>query len=171
MRISTITTRQGDQGKTILNGEKIPKTHPQVIALGDLDELNSLVGLLRTHVQHIVFLEKIQHALFSLGRDVALPEAKPIFPQDFVDVLEKETENLKKDQPDLKEFILPSGNKMSAMAHCCRSVCRRAERSLVAIEKPSIFLNRLSDYFFVLARHLNDSPEILWDKDFFINEK
>lgn len=165
MRITTITTRQGDSGKTLLNGKKLPKNHPQIVALGEIDELNAFVGLLRTEAP-LPFLEKIQHALFSLGRDVALPDSAPIFPNDFVGILEKEMEILRHNQQPLKEFILPSGTKASVLAHVCRAVCRRAERAMVGLQLPNVFLNRLSDYFFVLARHLNKETEILWNKDF-----
>ena len=165
MRISTITTRQGDDGKTLLNAEKLPKNHPQIVALGEIDELNAFIGLLRSECDAVI-LEKIQHALFSLGRDVALPDAAPIFPADFVGILEEEMESLRKNQKALKEFILPSGTKAAALAQVCRAVSRRAERALVAFERPNVFLNRLSDYFFVLARHLNNGAETLWNKDF-----
>ena len=165
MRISTITTRQGDDGKTLLNGRKIPKNHPQIVALGEIDELNAFIGLLRSECDAVI-LEKIQHALFSLGRDVALPDAAPIFSADFVAVLEEEMESLRKNQKALKEFMLPCGNKAAALAQVCRAVCRRAERALVAFNRPNVFLNRLSDYFFVLARHLNKESESLWNKDF-----
>ena len=166
MRISKLTTRAGDGGLTFFNGQKIPKNAREIHALGDLDELNSFIGLLRANVE-IPFLEKIQHALFSLGRDMALPAAPPIFPENFVKILEKETQMLLENLPTLPEFILPAGNQNAALAHICRAVCRRAERSLVANGTPNVFLNRLSDYFFALARTLNDSPEVFWKKDFY----
>ena len=166
MRISKVITRAGDGGLTFFNGQKIPKNSKEINALGDLDELNSFIGLLRARVEN-PFLEKIQHALFSLGRDIALPDAPPIFPENFVKILEKETESLLKKLPALPEFILPAGNPNAALSHICRAVCRRAERSLVENGTPSVFLNRLSDYFFALARTLNDSPETFWKKDFY----
>lgn len=176
-RLSKITTKTGDAGTTGLgDGSRIAKNHPRVTALGEIDELNSFVGLLLTepvpsHLRDS--LTDIQHDLFDLGGEMSIPGYFAISDA-HIARLEALTELLNADLPMLKDFILPGGSRAAAYAHLVRTVCRRAERALVALAQvdtvsmPSrIYLNRLSDMAFVLARVLNRAqgcPDVLWQK-------
>lgn len=162
-RISRVTTRTGDDGTTgLANGQRLAKHHPRVHALGDVDELNSLLGLLRTEPLppdvDAVFAD-IQQRLFDLGAELAVPGR---FILDTTDLahLDEALVRYNATLPPLREFVLPGGCHAAAMTHLARAVCRRAERSLAALpEAPSPhalpWLNRLSDLLFVLARTLN----------------
>jgi len=176
-----IYTKSGDQGKTsLLSGERVKKSDIRINAYGTIDELNSFIGFLNAlelAEQHKIFLKEIQNKLFNLGSLLAvrkevsftIPEIK----ENDILLLENEIDSLSKDIPKLKEFIIPGGDRVSAQCHICRSVCRRAERLVVEIgEKESIndlvvkFLNRLSDYFFVLSRkNMYDKRlnEVIWN--------
>ena len=176
-RLSKITTKTGDAGTTGLgDGSRIPKSHPRITALGEVDELNCVVGLLLTeelpaHLRQA--LTDVQHDLFDLGGEMSIPGYHSISDA-HVARLEALTESLNADLPMLKDFILPGGSRAAAYAHLVRTVCRRAERALVAlalvdeVSMPSrIYLNRLSDMAFVLARVLNRAlgqPDVLWQK-------
>lgn len=183
-----IYTKTGDDGSTSLfGGNRVAKSTIRVEAYGNIDELNSFLGLLIDDVadksQIKDYLQKIQHILFNIGSVVATVEEKYIaklpalLEQDILS-LEIQMDEMDSQLPAMTQFILPSGHRQVASAHICRTVCRRAERSLVALKQseqihPSIelairFLNRLSDYFFVLARYLtqlNNVPEVIWKKD------
>ncbi len=183
-RLSTIVTKSGDQGITSLaDGQRLCKSHPRIGAIGDIDELNSHIGLLITALQgmkqcevpaHLRLLSAIQHALFDLGSELAVPGFNALRPT-IVTTLEASIDTMLQQLPPLREFILPGGCHQAAQAHICRSVSRRAERSLVLLnrEEPVSdlslqLLNRLSDYFFVLARELNrlnDYQDIFWQKN------
>jgi cob(I)alamin adenosyltransferase len=176
-RLSKITTKTGDAGTTGLgDGSRIAKNHPRVTALGEIDELNSFVGLLLTepvpdHLREA--LTDVQHDLFDLGGEMSIPGYFAIGDA-HIARLEALTESLNADLPMLKDFILPGGSRAAAYAHLVRTVCRRAERALVAlaavddVSMPSrIYLNRLSDMAFVLARVLNRTQgyaDVLWQK-------
>ncbi len=162
-----IYTKSGDKGKTsLLSGERVKKSDIRINAYGTIDELNSFIGFLNAlepAERHKVFLKEIQNKLFNLGSLLAVRKEVsfkiPEITEDDILLLENEIDNLNKDIPELKEFIIPGGDSVSAQCHICRSVCRRAERLVVEIsEKESVndlvvkFLNRLSDYLFVLAR-------------------
>ncbi|RLD47823.1 MAG: cob(I)yrinic acid a,c-diamide adenosyltransferase [Bacteroidetes bacterium] len=162
-----IYSKTGDKGKTsLLSGERVEKSDIRINAYGTIDELNSFIGFLNTlelSERHKIFLKEIQNKLFNLGSLLAVRKAVsfkiPEIKEDDILLLENEIDNLNKDIPSLKEFIIPGGDIVSAQCHICRSVCRRAERLVVEIgEKESVnnsvvkFLNRLSDYLFVLAR-------------------
>jgi cob(I)alamin adenosyltransferase len=176
-RLSKITTKTGDAGTTGLgDGSRVPKGHPRIAAMGDVDELNCVVGLLLTEAMptHLhEALTDVQHDLFDLGGELSIPGYFAI-KDAHVERLEALTESLNADLPMLKDFILPGGSRASVYAHLARTVCRRAERSLVHAaqsekisEHSRIYLNRLSDMAFVLSRVLNREAgqrDVLWEK-------
>jgi cob(I)alamin adenosyltransferase len=164
-RLSKITTRTGDAGETGLgDGSRVPKDSPRVRALGDIDELNSALGVLLAEELPPELrdaLGKVQHELFDLGGELSIP-GHALLGDAHVAHLEERLEAWNAGLPPLKEFILPGGTRAAAGAHLARTVCRRAERSLVAVgQKAKIsaharrYLNRLSDLLFVAARILN----------------
>jgi len=176
-RLSKIYTRTGDEGTTGLgDGSRVAKTSRRIHALGDIDELNSLVGVLLSTglpAEMSQVLLEIQHDLFDLGGEVSIPGAT-LLPASAGARLEALIDRYNDDLPPLKEFILPSGGAATAHCHVARAVCRRAERTLVelsAVEtvQPSAlqYLNRLSDLLFVLARVLarrDGGTEVMWDR-------
>ena len=176
-RLSKITTRTGDGGDTGLgDGSRVRKDSPRVTALGEIDELNSAIGLLLAEpVPHAVrsSLESIQHDLFDLGGDVSIP-GRSTMTAGQAQRLEALLDEMNAGLPHLKEFILPGGTRAAGLAHLARAVCRRAERSLVALSSSEkvagegrIYLNRLSDYLFVLGRVLNRESgrgDVLWQQ-------
>ena len=176
-RLSKIYTRTGDAGETGLgDGTRVPKGGLRIGALGDVDELNSCIGMLLSETLPDpvrATLEGIQHDLFDLGGEVCIPGHTSMkHPQ--VDRLEKLLDGFNADLPPLKEFILPGGTRAAALAHLARTVCRRAERSLVSLaghetvsDVSRIYLNRLSDLLFVLGRVLNRAgggSDVLWQQ-------
>jgi len=164
-RLSKIYTRTGDGGETGLgDGSRTRKDSPRVVALGEIDELNSAIGVLLAEPLpekiHGI-LEGIQHDLFDLGGDVSIP-GRATLTDGQVRRLETLLDEFNSPLPRLKEFILPGGTRAAGLAHLARAVCRRAERSLVALshaekvgDAARIYLNRLSDLLFVLGRVLN----------------
>jgi cob(I)alamin adenosyltransferase len=164
-RLSKITTRTGDAGETGLgDGKRVSKDSARVAALGELDELNSSIGVLLAEdvPQELrAVLEQVQHDLFDLGGELSIPGHALLKPQQ-VENLEKQLAAWNADLAPLKEFILPGGSRAAAAAHLARTVCRRAERSVVALGKKETvgesarqYLNRLSDLLFVAGRVLN----------------
>ena len=164
-RLSQIATRTGDDGTTGLgDGSRVPKDHLRVQALGDVDELNSNLGVLLCEplpddVRELLVV--IQHELFNLGGELSIPGYE-LLKADAVLRLDAALAHYNTALPRLKEFILPAGTRSAALAHVGRTVARRAERSVVALAgvdavraAPRQFLNRLSDLLFVLARVLN----------------
>lgn len=167
-----IYTRTGDQGKTaLIGGTRVPKYHDRIEAYGTVDELNAFVGLIRDHEQIDAIskemLIEIQDRLFTLESHLAEDKdaviAKPMPPLYDADVqlLENEIDRMNESLPPLANFILPGGNMLVSYAHVARTVCRRAERISVKLSEhypvdniDLRYLNRLSDYFFVLARYL-----------------
>ena len=176
-RLSKITTKTGDSGTTGLgDGSRVAKTHPRVAAMGDIDELNSFVGLLLTESIPAALREaltNVQHDLFDLGGEMSIPGYTAITDA-HVERLEALTESLNADLSMLKDFILPGGSRAAAYAHLVRTICRRAERALIALSTEEdvslaarVYLNRLSDMAFVLARVLNRDlghSDVLWQK-------
>ena len=175
-RLTTITTRTGDDGYTSLgDGQRLSKHHLRIQALGEVDELNSHLGVWRS--QQLpddidTLLAQIQNHLFDLGAELAVPGYYTLQAQQ-VELLEQHIQDYNTMLPPLKEFILPGGCAAAAHAHVCRSISRRAERALVAVADtdPGIsrhslhYLNRLSDLCFVLARILNkrqNHADVLW---------
>jgi cob(I)alamin adenosyltransferase len=164
-RLSKIATRTGDAGETGLgDGSRVPKDHPRIAALGDVDELNSVLGLiLAEEVPDDVrgALAQVQHDLLDLGGELSIP-GHSLLKTERVQFLDGEIERLNKALAPLKEFILPGGSRAAAAAHLARTVCRRAERRVVALgrkervsEPARQYLNRLSDLLFIAARVLN----------------
>ena len=177
-RLSKIITRTGDKGITgLADGSRIAKDQTRIEAIGTVDELNSLLGLLLTYdipEPSRTFLISVQHELFDLGGELSLPE-HIFIKDDAVIRLEQHIEQLNDTLPPLKEFILPGGNRAAATCHLARTVCRRAERCMVSLARQcqvneflQIYLNRLSDLLFVIARILgrrNGHQETLWKRD------
>jgi len=164
-RLSKIVTRTGDDGSTGLSsGERIAKDQPRIAAMGDVDELNSTIGLLLTESLPSAVrdaLDGVQHDLFDLGGELSLP-GHTLVADSHLSRIDALIEQFNADLPPLREFILPGGNRAAALAHVARTVCRRAERTLVTLRQtenmqplPAQYLNRLSDLLFVLARVLN----------------
>jgi cob(I)alamin adenosyltransferase len=164
-RLSKITTRTGDRGDTGLgDGSRVSKDSPRVRALGDLDELNSAIGVLLAEqppAEVAEALAQVQHDLFDLGGEISIP-GHALLAEQQVARLEAAIEAWNAELPPLKEFILPGGTRAAAAAHLARTVCRRAERALVALgEKERVgeparrYLNRLSDLLFIAGRRLN----------------
>ncbi|MGA7949394.1 MAG: cob(I)yrinic acid a,c-diamide adenosyltransferase [Thiobacillaceae bacterium] len=164
-RLTRITTRTGDDGTTGLAGNiRISKDAPRIAAMGEVDELNSQIGLLLTETLPepvAELLTRIQHDLFDLGAELAMPEHAGITEAKLA-LLDEAVAHYNASLPPLKEFILPGGSRAAALCHTCRAVCRRAERSMVSLagtERRSTllvpYLNRLSDLLFILARVLN----------------
>jgi cob(I)alamin adenosyltransferase len=164
-RLSQIATRTGDDGSTGLgDGTRVPKDHLRVQAMGDVDELNSQLGVLLCEPlpdEVRSLLVTVQHELFNLGGELSIPGYTLVKPE-AVSHLDDALARFNADLPRLKEFILPAGTRSAALAHVGRSVARRAERAVVALgaqepvnEAPRQYLNRLSDLLFVLARVLN----------------
>ncbi len=164
-RLTQIATRTGDDGTTGLgDGTRVPKDHARVAAMGDVDELNSCIGVLLTEalpdaVRELLVV--VQHELFNLGGELSIPGYRLLKPEAVARLDEALTEH-NATLPRLKEFILPGGTRSAAQAHVCRTVARRAERAVVALaaheavhDAPRQYLNRLSDLLFVLARVLN----------------
>jgi cob(I)alamin adenosyltransferase len=177
-RLSKIYTKTGDAGETGLgDGSRIDKTALRVMAMGDVDELNSLIGVLITQCQMEDIqqhLQDIQHVLFNLGGELSIPGAELVLDKHVV-TLESLIDEYNAYLPPLKEFILPGGSPAAATCHLARTVCRRAERTVITAGKTetvnqfsAIYLNRLSDLLFVLARNLARAAggsEIYWQKD------
>ena len=164
-RLSQIATRTGDDGTTGLgDGTRVPKSHGRIGAMGDVDELNSHLGVLLAEplpddVRDL--LVTIQHELFNLGGELSIP-GYTLLKDDAVAALDAALAHYNETLPRLQEFILPAGTRSAALAHVARAVARRAERAVVTLaatepinSAPRLFLNRLSDLLFVLARVLN----------------
>ena len=174
-RLTRIYTRTGDKGTTGLgDGSRLDKDAPRIEAIGAVDELNSLLGmLLAQSVPGPVreSLSLVQNDLFDLGGQISVPGRDTGFSGDYVERLERDLDALNADLPPLENFILPGGGQAASTCHLARAVCRRAERRLVTLGRdeslplPLIaYLNRLSDLLFVVARILgrNDQGEVLW---------
>jgi cob(I)alamin adenosyltransferase len=164
-RLSKITTRTGDRGETGLgDGSRVAKDSARIRTLGDIDELNSALGLLLAEdlpADAREILDVVQHGLFDLGGETSIP-GHTMVTEAQVLALDAQLEDWNEKLPPLKEFILPGGTRAAAAAHLARAICRRAERSLVELGRQEAigpharqYLNRLSDLLFVLGRVLN----------------
>jgi len=168
MRITRVYTKQGDDGKTqLVDGSRVYKDNFRVCAYGDVDELNSFIGYLRSLISNSEINEKlkiIQNDLFIIGADLATPmsfEKALRLSDEKIKQIENWIDEYNKNLEPLRDFILPYGSKEISLCHICRTICRRAERSVVSLMKEEeinknvlIYLNRLSDFFFVLARYI-----------------
>jgi cob(I)alamin adenosyltransferase len=180
--LSRIYTKSGDQGDTGLgDGTRVPKDHPRVAAYGSVDELNAILGLLVSHFPQATeseLISSIQNDLFDVGADLCLPQSADEKPGACLRVraeqaerIERAIDRLNANLAPLKSFILPGGQGAAAWCHLARTVCRRAERDVVTLSRDEtinpqviIYLNRLSDLLFVLARIYNNNgrDDILW---------
>lgn len=179
-----IYTKTGDQGETgLFGGGRVPKDHPRTIAYGEIDELNSTLGVARATPPvdfHDALLESIQRDLFSIGGHLATPDpvkvAKALEKADLseerVALFERVMDDADSELPPLRSFVLPAGTEKAAALHLARTVCRRAERSVVSLSRESgvpplflVYLNRLSDLLFTLARlvnHQSGTGDVTW---------
>ncbi|MCC2634909.1 cob(I)yrinic acid a,c-diamide adenosyltransferase [Ramlibacter sp.] len=177
-RLTQIATRTGDDGTTGLgDNTRVPKDHLRVRAMGDVDELNSHIGVLLCEElppDARELLVEIQHQLFNLGGELSIPGFE-LLKAEAVLALDEALAEYNATLPRLEEFILPAGNRAAAQAHVCRTVARRAERAVVALgaqdtvrEAPRHYLNRLSDLMFVLARvfnRMNGGDDVYWKSE------
>ena len=188
MRITKVYTKTGDKGITgLADGSRVPKNHPRIQAYGSVDELNAIIGIIRSLMaetnSNLESMDKslyvIQNNLFNVGGDLATPksarwENMALITSDSIADLEEDIDELNQDLPPLKEFILPGGGKIGAFFHQARTVCRRAERDVISLMQvediesaPMTYLNRLSDYLFVagrwIAKELNEK-EVFWSR-------
>ncbi len=177
-RLSKIATRTGDNGTTGLgDGSRTEKDSTRIHTLGEVDELNSFVGLLLCEDMPADLREElvsIQHDLFDLGGELCIPGYQ-LITDDHVARLDDLLEKYNSTLPPLKDFILPAGSRAASIAHLCRTVCRRAERSIVSLgrtekinDHPRQYVNRLSDLMFVLSRVLNrfaGGSDVLWQHE------
>ena len=173
-RLSKIVTRTGDAGDTgLTGGARVPKTHARVQAMGDVDELNSQIGVLLTQKVPkplAATLTRVQHELFNLGGELSMPGTALVKEADLL-ALEADVEALNGKLPPLKDFVLPGGTPAAAAAHLARAICRRAERAMVQLGEGAFeiellhYVNRLSDLLFTMARAVNHRahvPESEW---------
>jgi cob(I)alamin adenosyltransferase len=180
MAKSNVYTRTGDSGSTsLVGGKRVSKTHPRIEAYGTIDELNAFLACLLDDVQETedrAVLLNIQYHLFTLGAYLATEDVSAVcqLTEDNLMALEQEIDKIDAILPSMKSFVLPGGCKSNALAHVCRTVCRRAERAIYALaDTVSIdpvalrYVNRLSDYLFVLSRKqslIQGVDEIKWEK-------
>jgi cob(I)alamin adenosyltransferase len=185
--LNRIYTRTGDDGSTALgSGERLPKSHLRIEAYGTVDETNAFVGLARLKTADPAFgrldamLARIQNDLFDLGADLCVPEREGKHEREPLRIapgqaerLEREIDDLNAELAPLRSFVLPAGHPAAVALHLCRTVCRRAERLMVAlgampgerVSRPAlIYVNRLSDFFFVAGRWVNarSAGDVLW---------
>lgn len=173
-----IYTKTGDTGQTsLVGGTRVSKDNAQIEAYGTIDELNSAIGIVASYNEvYSNFLQEIQHKLFNIGSILAAEDdlefELPSIEEGDITILEKEIDRLNDGLPRLKNFILPGGNVISAYTHLARCICRRAERRVVTLENEEYlihlrYLNRLSDYLFLLSREylrLDSKQEVIWQK-------
>lgn len=184
MKKSAVYTKTGDKGTTsLVGGTRISKTDVRLESYGTVDELNANLGLLITYLVDELdreFVLKIQHKLFSVGSYLATDQSKTtlnnssILLLSDIEAIEKEIDMIDEQLPPINRFVLPGGSREAAICHVCRTVCRRAERRILSLamtcsidENVIAFINRLSDYLFLLSRKQNiskNSSEIFWDK-------
>ncbi len=183
MKKSVVYTGTGDTGRTsLVGGERVAKTHPRIESYGTIDELNSFIGLLMIEVEDErdrSFLLFVQHKLFTIGSYLATNQKQTelkieskVLPETITRI-EHEIDRIDEGLPRMRYFVLPGGSRAAALAHVCRTICRRAERNIYRLAETAaveehvlIFVNRLSDYLFVLARKeclKENGKEIIWD--------
>lgn len=172
MRITKVYTKTGDKGQTsLVGGVRISKSDIRLESYGTVDELNAHIGLLCTEVSDdtiLSFLYRIQSNLFVVGTHLATDQSQtPLYASAILDVkeievVEKEIDSILIELPESTGFVLPGGGKAGALCHVCRTICRRAERRVISLSEQAIvgeeimrYLNRLSDYFYVLSKKLN----------------
>jgi cob(I)alamin adenosyltransferase len=181
--LSRIYTKAGDGGETALgDGTRVPKDHARVTAYGSVDELNSVLGLLLAHhpeTEEAGLLRAIQNDLLDVGGDLCIPQSPDETPGKCLRIrpeqaarLEQAIDQLNANLTPLRSFVLPGGRPLAAWCHLARTICRRAERDVVTLARSEkinpeviVYLNRLSDFLFVLARVANDggTSDVLWE--------
>lgn len=176
INLTRIYTRLGDGGETHLGDmSRVPKTDPRIEAYGTVDELNAQVGMALALAPEMPerfqeWLRRVQNDLFDLGADLCLPpgsrEGKLTVSPEQTRWLEERCDEVNEELPPLTSFVLPGGKPAAALLHVCRTVCRRAERRVLAADdvNPEVvaYLNRLSDLLFILARAVSEGEEVLW---------
>lgn len=188
MRINSVYTKTGDDGTTgLVGGQRAPKDSARIEAYGTVDELNAAVGLVRTALGSSrsgarlePILRRIQNELFNLGGELATPDEvrrarMPAIAERHIEALEHEIDELNEGLPELRSFVLPGGGEVSARLHLARTVCRRAERCTITLGRGEsigayavMYLNRLSDAFFVFGRYAaqtDGEAEPLWEPE------
>lgn len=184
-----IYTKTGDKGETsLIGGTRVSKTHARLMAYGTLDELNSLLGVIRSHISALTTdsaffedrLEDVQNNLFNAGSHLACEDSKlleslPYLRDDALTNLERDMDQWETELPPLREFILPGGSSLAAHTHVARAVCRRAEREVLRLRESTpvegdivVYINRLSDWLFLLARKFNfllGHKDLTWQKE------
>lgn len=188
VRINKVYTKSGDKGKTqLIGGDKVSKASDRIDCYGTIDELNATIGMTisaldGTGAQELLVakLLRVQNELFNVGTQLATPDAErratlPDVGDEHIQKLEEEIDALNADLPELRSFVLPGGSAASACFHLARTVCRRAERAVVALANEStvdarhlMYLNRLSDALFVFGRYsllADQQPETLWEPE------
>ena len=175
--MSKVYTKTGDKGTTsLIGGTRVKKSDIRIESYGTVDELNSFIGLLATYVDEketADLLAEIQNVLFNVGCNLAMGESfkKEIKESVVADALIEHVENaidrMQAAIPELKSFVIPGGSRSASTAHVCRTVCRRAERLIIALDETLevdknllAYINRLSDYFFILSRYLNNIEKV-----------
>ena len=178
-----IYTRTGDKGRTsLVGGTRVPKTHIRIEAYGTVDELNAHIGFLLSNLtdkRDVNFLQQVQDSLFVVGAHLATdiektaPKEGGVVTRSLVEMVEQEIDYIDTLLPPLQSFVLPSGTPAAAFCHVCRTICRRAERRILALAEQTdvsadlkAYINRLSDYLFVLSRKINieaKKDEIFWN--------
>lgn len=176
MAANKVYTKKGDSGTTsLLSGRRISKLYPEIKAVGALDELNSFIGLLRCELAG-AYLDEIQWNLFNAGAIIINDNGSDLekISEEDIQKLEKAMDEMNEELPELKNFIIPNGSRAVSYAHICRTICRRAEIEVLNClvmentERVAIitkYLNRLSDFFFVLARYVGyqkNITETIW---------
>ncbi len=179
-----IYTKTGDAGQTgLIGGTRVSKADIRLEAYGTVDELNAQIGLLAAEElkpEHLMFLQNIQNLLFTVGSNLATDTSKTeyraasVMKAEYIEMIENEIDRIDLQLPPLTNFVLPGGNRKSALCHVCRTVSRRAERRIIELNsmyeienKIIVFVNRLSDYFFVLSRLMlmeEQKQEISWNQ-------
>jgi len=183
MEKSKVYTRTGDKGTTsLVGGKRVPKADARIESYGTIDELNSFIGLLMVEPieqADLDFLRFVQHKLFTIGSYLATDQEsaelkiESMVTPESIARIESEIDRIDGELPKSRHFVLPGGCRSAALAHVCRTICRRAERRIYQLKEISlvedpvlIFINRLSDYLFVMARKeciKNNGEEIIWD--------
>lgn len=176
MKKATIYTGTGDSGTTsLIGGTRVPKDHIRVEAYGTLDELNAYLGMLLVAAGEkcpATWIERIEGNLLAIGSYLATDgEASCPIAEDEIEALERMIDMLEAELPPMHKFILPGGNEAAARANVCRTVCRRAERIIISLSREIgispiilVYINRLSDYLFLLQRLFLDGKEKIWEK-------
>ena len=175
--MSKVYTKTGDKGITsLIGGTRVKKSDIRINSYGTVDELNSFIGLLVTHTEEqetIDLLTEMQNVLFNIGCNLAMGDnfkkelKESVVTNKLIENVEKSIDRMQAAIPELKSFVIPGGSRSASIAHVCRTVCRRAERLIIALDESSevdrnlmAYVNRLSDYFFVLSRYLNNIEKV-----------